>query len=252
MLKVPNRFFGCGERGARRAIRRYRGSMRSPRAVELVSLLLWCPRPHFTLVFSSRATHFFRKICAYWQVSRRSATRGADCGLPGRSEWITYEERSREGMYMKVFLSIAVFAVIFTLTGLLKNVRAAEAEEAMNVKDWRRLSIDDSGNVTYLQTQPPRKKGDHRFAWVLLNFKFPTTPSQSERRLQSLGAKSQKALYEFDCKNERVRVVSLSIYSDSMGLGRVLEFGSTESPNWEFTPPDSVGAIFLNEVCKRQ
>jgi hypothetical protein len=147
---------------------------------------------------------------------------------------------------------MVIVVAVITLCGLVGRGGVAEAEGAINAKDWRPLSIDDSGNVTYLQTQPPRKKGDHRFAWVLLNFKFSNTPSQSERRLQSLGAKSQKALYEFDCKNERVRIVSLTIYSDSMGLGRVLEFGSTESPKWQFAPPDSVGSIFLNEVCNRQ
>jgi hypothetical protein len=64
------------------------------------------------------------------------------------------------------------------------------------------------------------------------------------------GALSHRSRTEYDCKQERRRVLSLSSHSGSMAGGTIL-FEDTKVFWWEDIPPDTVAEILLKIVCAK-
>jgi hypothetical protein len=61
------------------------------------------------------------------------------------------------------------------------------------------------------------------------------------------GAKSMIAVNEFDCANNRVRVLRLAVYLQSMGSGLIADFATPpKNRGWEVIPNES----FANEAIK--
>jgi hypothetical protein len=61
------------------------------------------------------------------------------------------------------------------------------------------------------------------------------------------GAKSMIAVNEFDCANNRVRVLRLAVYLQSMGNGLIADFATpAKNREWEQIPKES----FANEAIK--
>jgi hypothetical protein len=61
------------------------------------------------------------------------------------------------------------------------------------------------------------------------------------------GAKSMIALNEFDCGNNKVRVLRLAVYLQSMGNGLIADFATpAKNRGWEQIPKES----FANEAIK--
>lgn len=61
------------------------------------------------------------------------------------------------------------------------------------------------------------------------------------------GAKSMIALNEFDCANNKVRVLGLAVYLQSMGSGLIADFATPpKNRGWEEIPKES----FANEAIK--
>ena len=63
------------------------------------------------------------------------------------------------------------------------------------------------------------------------------------------GELSMKILREFDCKQQRVRVIDASAFSGTMGTGRVL--GSAGGGRWSDVLPGTTGEDILRFVCGR-
>jgi hypothetical protein len=104
--------------------------------------------------------------------------------------------------------------------------------------EWVKVSETDDGS-SYIDPATIRRIGDVRRVWVLQDLK------QS-----SIGVMSRRALEEFDCKEERRRILTLSSHSGAMASGDVI--ATDNSPGeWDYLPPNTPGATILGIVCAK-
>lgn len=83
-----------------------------------------------------------------------------------------------------------------------------------------------------------KKSGAIRKIWTLIDF-GPRNNS----------FKSVVGLEEYDCANEKTRVLSATVYSGQMGSGDVVT--STDEPAaWNAVIPNSTGSFQYDAVCK--
>lgn len=107
--------------------------------------------------------------------------------------------------------------------------------------EWMKVSEDGNG-VAYIEPTTIRKTGEFRKVWVLIDLKQKT----------SNGSLSMRGLWEFDCKEERNRVFSLSTHSGQMAGGIALTSGSTAPGDWSDTPPNTSARAILTRVCYKK
>ena len=105
--------------------------------------------------------------------------------------------------------------------------------------EWVRINETDTG-VIYVDPTTIRKDGDLRTVWGLTNLKTR----------DSAGELSRRRLDEYDCKQERYRIVSISTHSEAMAMGRILTRDS-DSSEWQYAAPGSVAGDLLGFVCAR-
>lgn len=106
--------------------------------------------------------------------------------------------------------------------------------------DWVQLSESANGTVSYIDPSTIRKNGNFRKVWGLQNF----------RDRNSDGVMSMRALDEFDCIEERSRLLSISVHSEHMAEG-VMLYSGTPPSDWKFIPPGSASAYILKIVCAK-
>ena len=106
--------------------------------------------------------------------------------------------------------------------------------------DWDLLG--DAGRyVLYLDISKLKATGKLARIWKLADFK----------EAQSIGGityRSDIALWEFDCENERWRTVSYIWYAGQMGNGSVL-YSNTDGTNWSPIAPGTIAAIVSRTAC---
>ena len=105
--------------------------------------------------------------------------------------------------------------------------------------EWMKVTAS-SDDVYYLDTSTIRINGNFRKAWTLIDF----------IKIGRKGLKSLKAFKEFDCKEERFRVLTAVGYEGQMGTGTVL---GSENPTipWGYVAPQTASAEVLRFVCSR-
>jgi hypothetical protein len=109
--------------------------------------------------------------------------------------------------------------------------------------EWMRLtSSEDTGDTTlYGDPETNRRKGDLVKAWFLIDEK-------TKRTVAGQSHLSSKHLYEFDCAEERMRLLAVSNFSDNMGRGKVV-FSNSDEQKWEPVQPGSVGQGLWGLAC---
>lgn len=63
------------------------------------------------------------------------------------------------------------------------------------------------------------------------------------------GAASRRAQAEYDCAQARYRLVSLLVYSDAMGRGKILWSMDANPDGWTSIPPGTGIEVFLAMAC---
>jgi len=99
----------------------------------------------------------------------------------------------------------------------------------------------EAGMTAYIDPDTIRRKGNLVKMWELLDFK----KAQTEGNLSVLSSKVQK---EYDCAEERHRMLAFIDYSDNMGRGNVVHSDST-GYNWEPIAPDTIDLRMWKRVC---
>lgn len=107
--------------------------------------------------------------------------------------------------------------------------------------EWERVGETDI-SVTYYDPVKIQKNGGTYRVWVLQDFK-QRAPD---------GVMSMRSLEEFDCKGNRFRGISGSMYSKPMASGQTLASINTPS-KWDrdLGPSNSSADIILKIVCNR-
>jgi len=102
---------------------------------------------------------------------------------------------------------------------------------------WEGVSTSASSHL-YIDRATLRKDGNLRRMWSL----------QDLKQRDEGGVMSFRARYEYDCKNERNRILSMSTHSEPMAGGKTLFIGG-EHVKWSEIPPGSAIGIALEIAC---
>ena len=90
----------------------------------------------------------------------------------------------------------------------------------------------------FIDPETIRSKGHFRKVWVITNMKKQVVD----------GAQSYRVQWEYDCKEERSRVLYMSGHTKHLADGDML-FSSSDPQKWEPTPPDTPDALIRELVC---
>ena len=105
--------------------------------------------------------------------------------------------------------------------------------------DWEKVTETDS-IVQYIDPTTIRKNGSLRRVWTLTDMKVR----------DPVGALSLRGLAEFDCKEERMKTLSLSSHSGPMATGQTLSDFEPEGKG-SYIAPRTVDEAVLRRVCSR-
>jgi hypothetical protein len=128
-----------------------------------------------------------------------------------------------QGTTMK-FNTVVLFAVLALPV-------AAHAE-------WVSLGKNVSGSEFFIDWKT-LKSGQKPRAWFMTDFGD-----------KSDGIGSERALQEADCRDDKVRRLQTTEYSDGMGGGQTL--GTTESTKWVYAAPGTMLEVVLNALCQKK
>jgi hypothetical protein len=103
--------------------------------------------------------------------------------------------------------------------------------------EWVKVGENEFG-AFFIDPDTIRSKGHFRQVWAITNMK----------KLVVERAKSYRVQWEYDCKEERSRVLYLSGHSRRLATGELL-FSSAGPQTWEPTPPDTPDALIREIVC---
>jgi len=90
----------------------------------------------------------------------------------------------------------------------------------------------------YMDISTIRKELNIRKVWTISNYKEKT----------KLGVLSVRARMEFDCKNERYKMLSVSTHSEPMASGETLQ-SVVPSSEYREIPPDTPNSDLLGILC---
>jgi hypothetical protein len=110
-------------------------------------------------------------------------------------------------------------SVLFILLAISSNGLKAE---------WVKINTNDN-LTTYVDPASISKLENIVKMWGMVDLK--------EAKKEELGKSflSAKSLQEYDCKEEQVRKITLSFYSENMGAGEIVHT-YTEPDKWKWTP----------------
>lgn len=94
--------------------------------------------------------------------------------------------------------------------------------------------------TSYFDPATIRKDGNMRRVWEL----------QDLRKRGRGGEMSRRMRYEYDCKQERMRILGFSFHTEPMAGGKILLTAGEEN-NWGAIAPGTIVETILNIVCAK-
>jgi len=108
--------------------------------------------------------------------------------------------------------------------------------------DWVEVAFSDGGAIHHIDPTTIRKEGNFSKVWVMDNL-------ASARTMGGINnVWSMRSRMEYDCKQERMRSLSISAHSERYARGETLG-QENSATQWMDIPPNSVGTKILNWVC---
>jgi hypothetical protein len=105
---------------------------------------------------------------------------------------------------------------------------------------WTFVTSDTEGVKVFVDFETLRKEGAIRKVWQISNY------PPNNKTLEG----SVRSRVELDCKNETVKTLSFSIFSENFSRGQNIYTQDAEQEKKSIAP-DSVGWTVLKEVCKK-
>jgi hypothetical protein len=103
--------------------------------------------------------------------------------------------------------------------------------------EWVKVT-ETEGSVFYIDPATIRNEGNVRKVWVL----------QDLKQRHKDGDLSTRMRYEYDCKGDRFRMLSLSSHTGQMARGQTL-VNDNEPDAWYDVPPKTITEFVLKLVC---
>jgi hypothetical protein len=122
--------------------------------------------------------------------------------------------------------------LLLTLLTALMLTGAAWAE-------WEKIAENDFAEY-YIDRATIRKDGNLRRVWRLQDLKQRDKDGVLSRRFRA----------EYDCKQERDRILSFITHSEPMADGTILKLASMNN-EWSDIPPNSIAEDVLKIVCAK-
>ena len=110
--------------------------------------------------------------------------------------------------------------------------------------EWVEYAKTEAGNRHYFDPSTV-KGGNIKRAWDKTEFKEPVKGPQGN-------ANSFRTYYEYDCVNEKVKILQLEAFSETNLAGKSLLYRSSEPRNWEYVPPRTIQKTLFDKVCGRK
>ena len=104
---------------------------------------------------------------------------------------------------------------------------------------WVLVAQIDTGDH-YIDPETIRKDGNFVRVWEIRNLKQRDKDGELSRRTR----------WEYDCKQERSRLLSISSHSGPMAGGKTLTSVTEGMWGWADLAPDTVGSTVLKKVCR--
>ena len=110
---------------------------------------------------------------------------------------------------------------------------------------WEFGMTTASGDTIFYEKDRVKRQGNIVSVWYMTNFAEPLNLSKGI-------SKSSVNNTEYDCANEKRRIIYMNNFSDSNGQGSLmLSFEKSElSPEWIVISPNSTADTFINYFCK--
>jgi hypothetical protein len=107
--------------------------------------------------------------------------------------------------------------------------------------EWTRFAQDKSGTTIYINRATLQRNDDHATLVVLFDYKAGQLVGTGSSR-------STKTKIQYDCLGERLRVLSMSFYAGSMGLGKIIDT-NPKRKQWEPVTHNSMGGSSFDYAC---
>jgi len=105
--------------------------------------------------------------------------------------------------------------------------------------EWIEAASATNGLKAYVNLDTLRRNGDSVEMWNLYDYE------NKETERQNLSSEVQQ---EFDCREERYRILAFTDFAENMGNGRVL-FSASRSSDWMPVEPDTIVESIWNIAC---
>ena len=102
--------------------------------------------------------------------------------------------------------------------------------------------IESDSTTTYIDDSKIKNKDKFIRVWVLTDQKNPVKLDNGKVY------QSYVSFVEIDCRDDKSRDLSTTLYQDSMGRGNPL-INLNEVSKWSFSPPGSVGDSLIKFSC---
>lgn len=128
--------------------------------------------------------------------------------------------------------------IVLVLLILFCSVGLAQAE-------WKEVSTPTSDNGATMYLDPTTYRVDKKSGLVKIWFLFDLKTVQNifGRRFLSM-----RSLQQFDCKEERLRVLAQTYFDGNMANGKPVYSSSTEE-SWEHVAPGTNGEFLWKTAC---
>jgi hypothetical protein len=108
--------------------------------------------------------------------------------------------------------------------------------------DWKFVTGNESkGTEFFIETDGIRREGNFVRVWELTNYLTP-------RVLNKIEFLSMRSRVEYDCKQDRSKTHSISIFANLYARDLIQTESLTQS--WEDVPPRTIQWDLLQSVCK--
>ena len=105
--------------------------------------------------------------------------------------------------------------------------------------EWVRVSWNDNFD-RYIDPSTIRKDGNLVRVWEITDLKQRHKDGELSRRTRN----------EYDCKQERYRILTISSHTGPMASGTTLATEG-ESFTWDYIPPNSIVETVLKKLCAK-
>lgn len=107
--------------------------------------------------------------------------------------------------------------------------------------EWTYVTESSDGTIFYIDFQSIRNDGNLRKVWIIQDIKQRDKDGEMSSRLR----------FEFNCKEERNRILAISTHTGRMAGGKTLFTGGADPMGWNEIPPNTPFMRILKIVCAK-